>query len=98
MGQAPEMAAYSICSVDHATAIVVDIIVAFAILYFFITWVLLLSKLRSYRKQPYTFVQVGRVYNTLQVVILQPYSCALTDVMPTTIASLDSTRDVYASK
>ena len=55
------------CSVDRATGIMVDLIVAFALLYFVITYVLLLVKLRGYRKQPYTFVQVGLVYNTLQV-------------------------------
>ena len=55
------------CIVDHATQITVDVIVAFALLYFAVTCILLLSKLRSYRKLPYTFVQVGLVYNTLQV-------------------------------
>ena len=60
-------AGISPCNVDHATQITVDIIVAFAVLYFAVTCVLLLSKLRSYRKLPYTFVQVGLVYNTLQV-------------------------------
>ena len=55
------------CSVDGATRIAVDLIVAFAMLYFVVTCILLLSKLRSYRKLPYTFVQVGLVYNTLQV-------------------------------
>lgn len=75
MGRAPQSADYSHCSVDRATAIVVDIIVAFAILYFLVTWVLLLSKLKSYRKQPYSFVQVGRVYNTLQVVLCTLQLC-----------------------
>ena len=55
------------CFVDRATQITVDVIVAFALLYFAVTCILLLSKLRSYRKLPYTFVQVGLVYNTLQV-------------------------------
>ena len=41
--------------------------VALAILYLVITYLLLLYKLRSYRKQAYTTVQVGLVYNTLQV-------------------------------
>ena len=45
----------------------VDFIVAFALLYFLVTYVLLLIRLKGYRKQPYTFVQVGLVYNTLQV-------------------------------
>ena len=60
------------CNVDHATQIVVNVIVAFAVLYFLATCTLLLSKLRSYRKLPYTFVQVGLVYNTLQVRLLAP--------------------------
>ena len=60
-------AGLSLCSLDRATQITVDIIVAFAVLYFAVTCVLLLSKPRSYRKLPYTFVQVGLVYNTLQV-------------------------------
>lgn len=55
------------CNVDRATQIIVDVIVALAVLYFVVTCILLLSKLRSYRKLPYTFVQVGLVYNTLQV-------------------------------
>ena len=55
------------CSVDKATQIMVDFIVAFALLYFLVTYVLLLIRLKGYRKQPYTFVQVGLVYNTLQV-------------------------------
>ena len=52
---------------DRATAITVDIIVALSVLYFAVTYVMLLTKLRGYRKLPYTFVQVGLVYNTLQV-------------------------------
>lgn len=64
------------CNVDHATQITVDLIVAFAALYFVVTCILLLSKLRSYRKLPYTFVQVGLVYNTLQVPpLFAPASC-----------------------
>ena len=55
------------CNVDRATRITVDIIVALAMLYFAVTCTLFLAKLRSYRKLPYTFVQVGLVYNTLQV-------------------------------
>lgn len=54
------------CGVDRATGIIVDCIVALALLYFLITYVLLFAKLRGYRKQPYTSVQVGLVYNTLQ--------------------------------
>jgi len=50
--------------------------VACALLYFAITYVLLLSKLRGYRKQPYTFVQVGLVYNTLQVGLMAIYGCS----------------------
>ena len=63
----PEYTEFASCSIDRATAIIVDFIVAIALLYFIATCVLLLSKLRSYRKQPYTSVQVGLVYNTLQV-------------------------------
>ncbi|DBA85888.1 TPA: hypothetical protein ACH3X1_005433 [Trebouxia sp. C0004] len=55
------------CGVDRATAITVDIIVASAVLYFVITYALLLSKLKGYRRKPYTSVQVGLVYNTLQL-------------------------------
>ena len=55
------------CGVDRATSIIVDCIVALALLYFLITYILLFAKLRGYRKQPYAFVQVGLVYNTLQV-------------------------------
>lgn len=62
------------CRVDHATTIAVDIIVALSVLYFALTYVMLLTKLRGYRKLPYTFVQVGLVYNTLQVSILQQHN------------------------
>lgn len=55
------------CGVDRFTAIVVYCIIALALLYFIISYLLLLLKLRGYRNQPYTFVQVGLVYNTLQV-------------------------------
>ncbi|KAA6424283.1 MAG: hypothetical protein FRX49_05495 [Trebouxia sp. A1-2] len=55
------------CSIDRATEITVDIIVASAVLYFVITYALLLSKLKGYRRKPYTSVQVGLVYNTLQL-------------------------------
>ena len=55
------------CEVDHITTIFVDLVIALALLYFVITYILLLVKLKGYRKQPYTFVQVGLVYNTLQV-------------------------------
>jgi len=54
--------------VDRATEIAVDLIVATALLYFAVTYMLLLSKLRGYRRKPYTFVQVGLVYSTLQVI------------------------------
>ena len=63
----PEYIDLIYCGVGHPTSVIVDCIVACALLYFAITYVLLLSKLRGYRKQPYTFVQVGLVYNTLQV-------------------------------
>lgn len=59
------------CSVDKATTIFTGLIIALALLYFLITYALLLAKLRSYRKQPYTFVQVGLVYNTLQASTLK---------------------------
>ena len=62
------------CNVDRATQITIDVIVALAVLYFVVTCILLLSKLRSYRKLPYTFVQVGLVYNTLQANFLAPAS------------------------
>ncbi|KAL3143143.1 hypothetical protein ABBQ38_003412 [Trebouxia sp. C0009 RCD-2024] len=55
------------CGVDRATLVAVNVIVAFAVLYFLVTFTLLVSRLRSYRKLPYTFVQVGLVYNTLQL-------------------------------
>lgn len=55
------------CGVDNATAIAVDIIVALSLLYFVTTYMLLFLKLKGYRKLPYTFIQVGLVYNTLQV-------------------------------
>ncbi|KAL0050037.1 hypothetical protein WJX82_003243 [Trebouxia sp. C0006] len=63
----PEYIDLIYCGVGHPTSVIVDCIVACALLYFAITYVLLLSKLRGYRKQPYTFVQVGLVYNTLQL-------------------------------
>ena len=63
------------CGVGHSTSVIVDCIVACALLYFAITYVLLLSKLRGYRKQPYTFVQVGLVYNTLQVGLMAMHAC-----------------------
>ncbi len=57
------------CGVDRATSIIVDSIVALALLYFVVTYILLALKLKGYRKQPYAFVQVGLVYNTLQVLL-----------------------------
>ncbi len=57
------------CGVDRATSIIVDFIVALALLYFVVTYILLALKLKGYRKQPYAFVQVGLVYNTLQVLL-----------------------------
>jgi len=57
------------CGVDRATSIIVDFIVALALLYFVVTYILLAVKLKGYRKQPYAFVQVGLVYNTLQVLL-----------------------------
>ena len=61
------------CTVDHATSVIVDCVVASSLLYFVVTYILLLSKLKGYQKQPYTFVQVGLVYNTLQVCFLAVY-------------------------
>lgn len=55
------------CGVDRGTAIAVDITIALAAIYFAATYVLLILRLRSYRLQAYTSVQVGIVYNTLQV-------------------------------
>ncbi len=73
------------CGVDRATSIIVDFIVALALLYFVITYILLALKLKGYRKQPYAFVQVGLVYNTLQVPLapemLLPLSIAKCKVM-----------------
>ena len=69
-GEFPEYIDLIYCDVGHSTSVIVDCIVACALLYFAITYVLLLSKLRGYRKQPYTFVQVGLVYNTLQVCLM----------------------------
>ena len=68
------------CNVDRATQITVDVIVALAVLYFVVTCILLLSKLRSYRKLPYTFVQVGLVYNTLQASFLAPAKCRVSSL------------------
>ena len=80
------------CSSDHTTTIVVDLIVAFALLYFAITYLLLLLRLRGYRKQPYTFVQVGLVYTTLQVClcILTRTRATRTDSCSFTTACIDS--------
>lgn len=58
------------CGVDRATGIIVDFIVALALLYFVVTYLLLALKLKGYRKQPYASVQVGLVYNTLQVLLV----------------------------
>ena len=55
------------CNIDHQTTAAVDFIVVVALLYFVVTCLLLLARLRGYRNQPYTSVQVGKVYNTLQV-------------------------------
>ena len=63
----PDIVTDVTCGVDRATAITVYIIVAIAILYFGLTCILLLARLRGYRNMPYTFAQVGLVYNTLQV-------------------------------
>ena len=73
--QIPEYIDLVYCGVGHSTGVIVDCIVACALLYFAITYVLLLSKLRGYCKQPYTFVQVGLVYNTLQVALMAMRSC-----------------------
>ena len=70
----PDLVTEVNCGVDRATAISVYIIVAIAILYFAATCVLLLAKLRAYRKMPYTFAQVGLVYNTLQVGATFPFT------------------------
>ena len=55
------------CGVDHVTRIAIDLTIALACIYFAATYFLLIRKLRSYRQQNYTHVQVGIVYNTLQV-------------------------------
>ena len=82
------------CGVDRATNIIVDCIVALALLYFVVTYVLLALKLKGYRKQPYAFVQVGLVYNTLQVLLahelLLPPSvarCSVTSRVMQTVAA-----------
>ena len=64
------------CKVKRDTMIAVDITVALAAIYFAATYVLLILKLRSYRRQSYTSVQVGIVYNTLQVPLLFRVSLA----------------------
>ena len=74
------------CGVDRATSIIVDFIVALALLYFVVTYILLALKLKGYRKQPYASVQVGLVYNTLQVLLapeflLPPLSVARCNTM-----------------
>ena len=73
------------CGVDRATSIIVDFIVALALLYFVVTYILLALKLKGYRKQPYASVQVGLVYNTLQVSLapqfLLPLSIARCNTM-----------------
>ena len=65
------------CNVPHATSVIVDCVVASALLYFVLTYILLLSKLKGYRKQRYSSVQVGLVYNTLQVCFLAVYTIML---------------------
>ena len=58
---------------------------ALALLYFVVTYILLALKLKGYRKQPYASVQVGLVYNTLQVLLaadfLLPLSIARCNTM-----------------
>lgn len=89
MSQAPDNFDSTVsCSVDRATNITVDIIVALAILYFAVTYALLLYKLRGYRRLPYTFVQVGIVYNTLQVsTASNPGNCWLVSLRTHVISS-----------
>lgn len=65
------------CGQDRVVDLIVDLIIALALLYFAITYILLLLKLKGYKKQNYTFVQVGLVYNTLQVSLTVPLSCIL---------------------
>ena len=65
------------CGEDRVVDLIVDLIIALALLYFAITYILLLLKLKGYKKQNYTFVQVGLVYNTLQVSLNVPLSCIL---------------------
>ena len=55
------------CNVDHQDATVWYSMTACAILYLVLTYLLLWFKLKSYRQRAYTSVQVGLVYNTLQV-------------------------------
>lgn len=60
------------CSSSRQTEVSVDIAIAFAAIYIAATYFLLIRKLRSYRRQAYTVVQVGIVYNTLQVAPCHP--------------------------
>lgn len=53
-------------SLNCQTEVSVDTVIALAATYF-ACHILLIRKLRSYRRQAYTVVQVGIVYNTLQV-------------------------------
>ena len=55
------------CENSRKVAVSVDIVIALAATYFIATYLLLIGKLRSYRSQAYTVVQVGIVYHKLQV-------------------------------
>lgn len=55
------------CYVSHQDVILWCSMTACAILYLVLTYLLLWFKLKSYRQRAYTSVQVGLVYNTLQV-------------------------------
>ena len=66
-GWVPYIRVAADCSVEHQDVILWYSMTACAILYLVLTYLLLWFKLKSYRQRAYTSVQVGLVYNTLQV-------------------------------
>lgn len=58
---------YAACPIDKGTRVGIISAVILAVLYFAITWLLLRHKLRWFRQMPWTAVNKGVVYNTLQV-------------------------------
>lgn len=73
------------CGSSRKVEVSVAIVIALAATYFAATYFLLIGKLRSYRRQAYTVVQVGIVYSKLQVAV---FACLW--YMPRAGASLQS--------